>query len=77
MPLSQAVIRGLFSASEAVENHQLAFQLDVRWDGGGAVEKGPSDFKERIGIVPSAVVRMRKSPFLSVLVIAPQYAFEY
>lgn len=45
--------------------------------GGGALEKGPSDFKEHVGIVPSAVVRMRKSLFLSELVIAPQSVFGY
>lgn len=45
--------------------------------GGGTLEKGPSDFKEHIGVVPSAVVRMRKSSFLSELVIAPQSVFEY
>ena len=34
--------------------------------GEGTLEKGPSDFKDHIGVVPSAVAWMRKSSFLSV-----------
>lgn len=46
--------------------------------GGGELwRKAALIFKERIGVVPSAVVRMRKSSFLSEFVIAPQSVFEY
>lgn len=73
--LSPPVIEEIFSASGPLENHQPAFQLNVRW--GGLWRKAPLIFKERIGVVPSAVVRMRKSSFLSEFVIAPQSVFEY
>lgn len=42
--LSPPVLEEIFSASGPLENHQPAFQLNVRW-GGGTLEKGPSDFQ--------------------------------